>query len=167
MTMIIGISGLPNVVAIIDGTHVPIQVRAFQEQYFNHKERHTINNQVVIDGKRHIVDLEAGYPGSMHDARVFRRSELARRLENGQLLQGPGVVYQNQMLPQVSCNYGGHINIVIFLKSILLVLVNLRCLVCPAGDLGRLGLSLHPKCRAGMEEGQPSAFGSIEVEGTF
>ena len=114
MTMIRGISGLPNVVAIIDGTHVPIQVRAFQEQYFNRKERHTINNQVVIDGKRRIVDLEAGYPGSMHDARVFRRSELARRLENGQLLQGPGVVYQNQMLPQVSCNYGGHIYLVIF-----------------------------------------------------
>lgn len=113
MTMIRGISGLPNVVAIIDGTHVPIQVFAFQEQHFNRKERHTINNQVVIDGKRRIVDLETGYPGSMHDARVFRRSELARRLENGQLLQGPGVVYQNQMLPQVSCNSGGHIQLVI------------------------------------------------------
>ena len=60
---------------------------AFQEQYFNRKERHTINNQVVIDGKQCIVDLETGYPGSMHDPRVFRRSELARRLENGQLLQ--------------------------------------------------------------------------------
>ena len=112
--MIRGISGLPNVVAIIDGTNVPIQVHAFQEQYFNHKEQHAINNQVVIDGKQRIVDLETGYPGSMHDARVFRWLELARRLENGQLSQGPGVVYQNQMLPQVSCNSGGYIQLIIF-----------------------------------------------------
>ena len=111
--MIRGISGLPNVVAIIDGTHVPIQLHIFQEQYFNCKEQHTINNQVVIDRKRHIVDLETGYPGSMHDARVFRRLELARRLEHGQLLQGPGVVYQNQMLPQVSYNSSGYIQLVI------------------------------------------------------
>ena len=67
----------------------------------------------------------------------------------------------------MSCNYGGHIKIVFFFKYILLAFASLRCFVCPAGDLGRLGLSLHPKCRAGMEEGQPSAFGGIEVEGTF
>ena len=113
--MIRGISGLPNIVAIIDGTHVPIQVHAFQEQYFNRKERHTINNQVVIDGKRRIVGLETGYPSSMHDACVFQRLKLARQLENGQILQGPGVMYQNQMLLQVSCNPARHIQLVILL----------------------------------------------------
>ena len=54
-----------------------------------------------------------------------------------------------------------------YFKSILLAFANLRCFVCPEGDLGRLGLSLKPKCRAGMEEGRPSAFGGMEVEGTF
>ena len=36
-------------------------------------------------------DVEAGYPGSMHDARVLRNSNIFTRVENSEILTGPPV----------------------------------------------------------------------------
>lgn len=38
--------------------------------------------QVVCDHRRKILDLFIGYPGSVHDSRVFRNSPLGNNLEN-------------------------------------------------------------------------------------
>lgn len=45
--------------------------------------------QVVVDGRKRFLDVSAGYPGSMHDARVLRNSVLFRRCESNEILQAP------------------------------------------------------------------------------
>jgi len=37
------------------------------------------------------LDVEAGYPGSMHDARVLQNSNIFNRAENPEILTGPTV----------------------------------------------------------------------------
>jgi hypothetical protein len=40
-------------------------------------------HQVVCDAKRRIINFSAKFPGSVHDARIFRLSNLAREFEEG------------------------------------------------------------------------------------
>jgi hypothetical protein len=71
------LSGIPNAVGIIDGTHLAIDRPLDNQQaYFNYKKYHSLNNQLVCDGFRRVIDASLGYPGSWHDGRVYRRSAL-------------------------------------------------------------------------------------------
>ncbi|KAI4468082.1 hypothetical protein MML48_2g00016978 [Holotrichia oblita] len=73
----------PNVIGAIDGTHIPITAPAkYQTTYCNRHHYHSIILQVVCKADYTFTDMFAGYPGSVHDARVFRNSELGQRCEN-------------------------------------------------------------------------------------
>ncbi|KAE8746937.1 hypothetical protein FOCC_FOCC006357 [Frankliniella occidentalis] len=73
--------GFPNVVGAIDGTLVPITAPREQKQrYVDRNHDYSINIQIVSDHKRQIRDIFIGQPGSVNDARVFRRSPLAHCL---------------------------------------------------------------------------------------
>lgn len=74
-------SGIPQIVGVIDGTHLPIRrpVRN-QSLYYNRKKYHSVNNQVVCDSYRRIIDASVCFPGSWHDGRMFRRSALKRMI---------------------------------------------------------------------------------------
>ncbi|KAJ8938920.1 hypothetical protein NQ314_011296 [Rhamnusium bicolor] len=66
--------GFPGVIGCIDGTHIRIDTPSEDaESYINRKKYHSIQMQVVCDN-RLIRDVFIGYPGSVHDARVFRNS---------------------------------------------------------------------------------------------
>lgn len=52
------------------------------ENYVNRKGFHSILLQAVCDHEMFIIDAYVGWPGSGHDARVFRRSPLAEHLDN-------------------------------------------------------------------------------------
>ena len=43
----------------------------------------------MADGKKRFLDVAAGFPGALHDARVLRNSRLYSRCENQELLTGP------------------------------------------------------------------------------
>ena len=55
-----------------------------------------MNNMVVVDGKRRFIFVGSGFPGSMHDARIFRRSSLLQWMRNGVVLQEPAGVFEGQ-----------------------------------------------------------------------
>ena len=45
--------------------------------------------QGVADASFRFLDISAGYPGSIHDARVLRLSNLLREIEQNNWLNGP------------------------------------------------------------------------------
>lgn len=86
------LSRLPNIVGAIDGTHIPINApRESPVDYFSRYQHHDFGIQAVADGNLLFLDFSAGYPGSMHDARILRNSTLYQRAEQGDILNGPVV----------------------------------------------------------------------------
>lgn len=69
--------GFPGVLGAIDGSHIPIEAPIKDpEQYINRKGFHSLQLQVVCDMEMMFIDVFCGFPGSVHDARVFRNSPL-------------------------------------------------------------------------------------------
>ncbi|KAG6922118.1 hypothetical protein G0U57_003703 [Chelydra serpentina] len=76
--------GFPNCGGAIDGTHIPILGPDHQgSQYINRKGYFSMVLQVLVDHKGHFTNINVGWPGKVHDARVFRNSGLFRRLQEG------------------------------------------------------------------------------------
>lgn len=74
-------TGMWKMVGAIDGSHIPIsQPVENQEAYVNRKGFHSIILQAVCQADMKFIDVFAGYPGSVHDARVFRNSPLSELL---------------------------------------------------------------------------------------
>ncbi|KAA8593996.1 hypothetical protein FQN60_004830, partial [Etheostoma spectabile] len=69
--------GIPQCVGAIDGSHIPIIApQEYHCEYFNRKGWHSIILQGVVDGKGLFWNVFVGLPGSIHDARVLRLSQL-------------------------------------------------------------------------------------------
>ncbi|KAJ8911516.1 hypothetical protein NQ315_012488 [Exocentrus adspersus] len=72
--------GFPNVIGAIDGCHIKIdKPQNDPDSYINRKGYYSI--QRVCDHRRKILDVFIGYPGSVHDSRVFRNSPLQNSLD--------------------------------------------------------------------------------------
>ncbi|XP_052468303.1 putative nuclease HARBI1 [Carassius gibelio] len=79
------VAGFPNVIGCIDGTHIPIKAPSINEgDYVNRKSIHSINVQVICEATQIITNVEAKWPGSVHDARIFRESSLCQTFQQGQ-----------------------------------------------------------------------------------
>jgi hypothetical protein len=79
--------GMPGVVGAIDGTHIAILgPTQHQENYINRKGFHGIVAQVVCDHEMRFISVNAGWPGSVHDARVYRNSKIGKRIIDGTIL---------------------------------------------------------------------------------
>ena len=69
---------------------IPINApRESAVDYFSRYQHHDFGIQAVADGKLLFLDFSAGYPGSMHDARILRNSSLYQKAEQGDILTGP------------------------------------------------------------------------------
>ncbi|XP_071947388.1 putative nuclease HARBI1 [Antedon mediterranea] len=85
------ISGFPNVIGAVDGTHVRIQAPTVDEfVYVNRKGYHThsLNIQVVCDANMRFTNCVLRWPGSTLDSRIFRESGLGVAFENGEMPEG-------------------------------------------------------------------------------
>lgn len=61
----------------IDGTHINCHVQADQKvPHINRKKQTSIQLQAVCDADKTFLNVFVGYPGSVHDARVLRNSDL-------------------------------------------------------------------------------------------
>ena len=70
-------------IGAIDGSHIPCRPPTeCPENYVNRKGFHSIILQAVCDHEMFITDIHLGWPGSVHDARVFRPSPLCDHLDN-------------------------------------------------------------------------------------
>jgi hypothetical protein len=66
----------PNVVGIIDGTLLPLETKPTcnGEDYFSRKGGYTINCLITCDDTAKVRNLVVGWPGSVHDTRVWDNS---------------------------------------------------------------------------------------------
>lgn len=79
---------VPGIVGAIDGSHLPIIApKDHQASYVNRKGYHRILLQGICDGKKQFLGCYAGEAGSIHDACLFRRSEIGRQFGVLQLPQ--------------------------------------------------------------------------------
>lgn len=76
----------PQVVGAIDGTHIGILAPADDPaDYYNRKGFYSVLLQGVVDHKMKFWDINVGWPGKVHDARVLANSSLYDRGQNGTL----------------------------------------------------------------------------------
>ncbi|XP_050821548.1 uncharacterized protein LOC127057009 [Gopherus flavomarginatus] len=76
--------GFPNCSGAIDRTHISILGPDHQgSQYINRKGYFSMVLQALVDHKRHFININVGWPGTVHDARIFRNSGLCERLQQG------------------------------------------------------------------------------------
>ena len=74
--------GFPGVIGCVDGTHIPIEVPKsdIAETFRNRKGYMSLNCQMVCGPIGEIYDCITGWPGSTHDSRIWRESQISRRL---------------------------------------------------------------------------------------
>ena len=77
-------AGFPQIVGCVDGCHIPIKApQSNPEDYVNRKGFHSIILQALVDANYLFLDICVGWPGKVHDARLFRNSSLYTALSSG------------------------------------------------------------------------------------
>lgn len=81
--------GFPNIIGVVDGTHIGIIApNEDEDKFVNRKNYHSINCQVVTDPSHRFLDINAKFPGSSHDSFIWRQSSVRTRISEGQLGEG-------------------------------------------------------------------------------
>lgn len=97
--------GISNILGAIDETHIRIEKpAAFAQDYCNRKKFFSISLQIVVDANMRITNVHCDEPGSLHDARIFRRSELyhAANVDNGVLFPNDIFLLGDSTYPSLS-----------------------------------------------------------------
>ena len=78
--------GFPQAVGAIDGSHIPIiRPEESGSDYYNRKGYYSILVQGLVDHRGIFLDVNIGWPGKVHDARVFVNSSLYKKGMNSSL----------------------------------------------------------------------------------
>lgn len=79
-------ANFPHVVGVIDGTLIPIDAPTENEESFVDRHgNHSLNCMFVCGPTAIFYYVSAKWPGSVHDARVFRNSQLCARMDRGNI----------------------------------------------------------------------------------
>ncbi|XP_060766174.1 putative nuclease HARBI1 [Neoarius graeffei] len=83
------IASFPNVIGVIDCTHIAIKAPSEGEYaYVNRKHFHSINVQIICDAQMRLTNIVARWPGATHDAFVLANSSVGNRLDAGRVRDG-------------------------------------------------------------------------------
>ena len=89
--------GVIQCVGAIDGSHIPVTAPSLQHSdFYNRKGWYSIIIQAVVQHSYLFRDVYIGWPGSVHDARVFGHSSLYKKATAGSILNGSTVKVQSQ-----------------------------------------------------------------------
>lgn len=67
----------PCAIGVVDCTHVEIEKpRQHGDEYVNRKGRYTLNVQATCNGQEKFTSVDVSWPGSVHDSRVWRNSDV-------------------------------------------------------------------------------------------
>lgn len=76
-------NSFPGAFGAIDGSHVPIKTPLeYTDSYMNRKSVASVVLQAVCTHDMQFIDVSTGWPGSLHDARIYRRSQLSTLLNS-------------------------------------------------------------------------------------
>lgn len=76
--------GFPNVCGAVDGTLIPMQSPTeHEDQYVDRHGKHSINAMMICGPDYTFYYVNARFPGSVHDARVLRTSQISEKFQNG------------------------------------------------------------------------------------
>ena len=76
----------PQTVGAIDGSHIPIlKPKDSASDYYNRKGFYSVIMQAVVEFRGLFMDVNIGWPGKVHDARVLANSTFFRRGNSGNL----------------------------------------------------------------------------------
>ncbi|CAL1672278.1 unnamed protein product [Lasius platythorax] len=107
------VNAFPGVIGAIDGTHV--EIRSPQDDnhqaYINRKGYPSVHVQAVCTQQLLFTSVFVGNAGSVHDARVFRISPVARYIEN------PEIYFLNDSHLVGDAAYGIHPNMMVPYKD--------------------------------------------------
>lgn len=71
---------IDGIIGSIDGCHIEMNKPVnHQEVYVNRKKYHSVILQGIVDSRKRFIDVYIGEAGSLHDARVLRRSPIYKR----------------------------------------------------------------------------------------
>lgn len=74
--------GFPGTIGCIDGTHIAItQPNEDEHLYFNRKQYHSKNVQIICDENLLILNVNANFGGASHDAFIWRNSGIKQHME--------------------------------------------------------------------------------------
>lgn len=74
---------MPCVIGAIDCTHLEIKKpKYYGDCYLNRKKYASINVQATCNSEEKVTSVDASWPGSTHDSRIWRRSEIKRVIMN-------------------------------------------------------------------------------------
>ena len=77
----------PQCVGVIDGSHIPIvSPKYYPADYYNRKGWHSVLLQGTVNHLGQFIDINVGWPGRVHDARVFSNSNIFKLGQTGKLL---------------------------------------------------------------------------------
>ena len=82
---------LPNCAGAIDCSHICIKTPhiASYRDYVDRSGKKSVVLQAVVDSQGRFLDVFSGWPGSVHDTRIFNHSPLGRALRQKEFLQEP------------------------------------------------------------------------------
>ncbi|XP_061574215.1 putative nuclease HARBI1 [Cololabis saira] len=85
-TQFAAIAGFPNVIVVIDCTHIAIKAPSVDEfAYVNLKNFHSINVQIIWDAPMRFTNVVARWPGSTHESYILTNSLVGMGLQAGWL----------------------------------------------------------------------------------
>jgi hypothetical protein len=77
---------MPGAIGALDCTHVKIWKpggrRAYGDEYINRKGVASINVQASCDAQERFTSIDANWPGSVHDSRIWKNSDVGRLMAN-------------------------------------------------------------------------------------
>jgi hypothetical protein len=70
------IGGIEDIIGAVDGTHFILQNAPQKDKYlyFTRKKRYALHCQGIVDHRGIFTSYDIGWPGSVHDAKVYRNS---------------------------------------------------------------------------------------------